>query len=361
MKKITVALGERSYDILISPGLLNACREDLHRIINEKKCGIVTDSNVKAYYGVNTEKIICGAGADTTVFSFEAGEERKTLDTVGNICRTLSQARLDRSSFVIALGGGVVGDLAGFAAAIYMRGIDFIQIPTTLLAMVDSSVGGKTGADLPEGKNLIGAFWQPRLVIIDPETLKTLPEKEVRCGLAEVVKYGVIMDDELFCDLENNVSSLKSLNLEYYTGIIARCCQLKAQIVTADERENGVRGILNYGHTFGHALELVSNFALAHGEAIAIGMNIAAELAFSAGLIDYVTVTRQRNLLSALQLPCRVPAGMDIEEIYRGMMQDKKKVGSAIKFVVPRRIGLAEINSSFDKTAIINAIGKCHD
>ncbi len=361
MKKITVALGERSYDILIAPGMLNACHEDLHRIINGKKCGIVTDSNVKAYYGVNTEKIICAAGADTSVFTFEAGEERKTIDTIGNICRTLSQARLDRSSFVIALGGGVVGDLAGFAAAIYMRGIDFIQIPTTLLAMVDSSVGGKTGADLPEGKNLIGAFWQPRLVIIDPETLRTLPEKEVRCGLAEVVKYGVIMDEELFCDLENNVSSLKSLNLEYYTGIIARCCQLKAQIVTADERENGLRGILNYGHTFGHALELVSNFAIAHGEAIAIGMNIAAELAFSAGLTDSVTVTRQRNLLSALQLPCRIPANMDIEEIYCGMMQDKKKVGSTVKLVIPRRIGLAEINSSFDKTAILNAIGKCHD
>ncbi len=361
MITIPVALSERSYNIIIKPGILEQCPDILGQFISHKKCGIVTDSNVAAIYGNTTKKLLNAAAAETDLFTFKAGEEQKTLNTVSDICCTFSQAQFDRSSYIIALGGGVVGDLAGFAAAIYMRGINFIQIPTTLLAMVDSSVGGKTGADLPQGKNLIGAFWQPKLVIIDPRTLQTLPVKEIRCGLAEIVKYGVIMDNVLFSDLENNIAKLNSLDIEYFTKIIARCCQLKADVVAGDERESGRRGILNYGHTFGHAIELVSNFTIAHGEAIAIGMNIAAELALANKLIDAADVQRQRNLFNALQLPCHIPGNMDIEAIYQAMMRDKKKVGAAIKFVIPRQIGNVEISSSFDKINVVNAMEKCHD
>jgi 3-dehydroquinate synthase len=247
--------------------------------------------------------------------------------------------------------------MAGFSAAVYMRGIEFVQIPTTLLAMVDSSVGGKTGVDLPEGKNLMGAFWQPKLVLIDPEVLKSLPEKEIRCGLAEVIKYGVIMDAELFADLEKNVDKLKSLDMEYYTGIVARCCELKAEVVRQDEREGGLRAILNYGHTFGHAVEMLSDFTISHGEAVAMGMVMAAELAVITGRISREDAERQNRLLTALGLPTRVPAGFESEKIYSAMQKDKKKVGSMLKLVLPDEIGKVSIVGDSEINDILKAIG----
>jgi 3-dehydroquinate synthase len=357
--KLPVRLGERSYDIIIGQGILGAAAEYLAPFVKGRKCLLLTDSNVGPIYAKKTSEMLADAGAEAFIFSFPAGEEHKTLETVGNICSHAVKCGLDRSSLIVALGGGVCGDIAGFASSIYMRGINFIQIPTTLLAAVDSSVGGKTGADLPEGKNLIGAFWQPKLVLMDPEALTTLPAKEIRCGLAEVVKYGIIMDAPLFAELEQNTDKLNAVNLQFYIEIIARCCELKAQVVAADERENGLRAILNYGHTFGHAVELVSNFAIAHGEGVSIGMNMAAELAVQAGLLSQAAAARQRELLKKFALPCSLSPGSDPEKIYAGMLKDKKKTGSRLNLVIPLDIGKVEIKSGFEPAAIINAIRCC--
>ena len=357
--KIPVGLGERSYDIITGQGILCNASEYLEPFVKGRKCLLLTDSNVGPLYAEKVAEMLIAAGAEAFTFPFQAGEENKTLETVGGICSHAVKCGLDRSSLIIALGGGVCGDIAGFAAAIYMRGINFIQIPTTLLAAVDSSVGGKTGADLPEGKNLIGAFWQPKLVLMDPEVFTTLPLKEIRCGLAEVVKYGVIMDAPLFAKLEENTDKLNAVDLEFYTEIIARCCELKAKVVAADEREGGLRAILNYGHTFGHAVELVSNFTLAHGEGVAIGMNMAAELAVQAGLLDRTVAVRQRILLEKIALPCTLPTGIDPEQIYTGMLKDKKKVGSRLNLIIPLDIGKVEIKSGFEPADIIKAIRCC--
>ena len=357
--KITVGLKERSYDIITGQGILGSAAEYLEPFVKGRKCLLLTDSNVGRIYAEKVSGMLAAAGAEAFTFTFPAGEENKTLETVGSICSHAVKCGLDRSSLIVALGGGVCGDIAGFAAAIYMRGINFTQIPTTLLAAVDSSVGGKTGADLPEGKNLIGAFWQPKLVLVDPEVFHTLPVKEVRCGLAEVVKYGVIMDAALFAKLEQNTDKLNAVDLQFYAGIIARCCELKAQVVAADEREGGLRAILNYGHTFGHAVELVSNFAIAHGEGVSIGMNMAAELAVQAGLLDLAAAVRQRNLLKKLALPRSLPPGGDPEKIYAGMLKDKKKVGSRLNLIIPLEIGKVEIRSGFEPADIIKAIRCC--
>ena len=358
--KIPVGLGERSYDIFVG-GVLDSAAMYLAPLVNGRKCLLLTDSNVGPVYAGEVFKMLADAGAETFIHTFPAGEANKTLETVGAICSHAVKCGLDRSSLIVALGGGVCGDIAGFVASIYMRGINFIQIPTTLLAAVDSSVGGKTGVDIPEGKNLIGAFWQPKLVLIDPAMLSTLPSKEIRCGLAEVVKYGVILDPELFAKLEQNIQKLNAPDLQFYPEIIARCCELKAQVVAADERESGLRGILNYGHTFGHAVELNSNFTVAHGEGVAIGMNMAAELAVQSGLLDRAAADRQRELLEKLSLPCRLHSGGDPEKIYAGMLKDKKKVGSRLNMVIPLAIGKVEIKSGFEPAAIIKAIRCCCD
>lgn len=359
--KIPVGLGERSYDIITGQGILGNAAEYLGPFVKGHKCLLLTDSNVGPIFAKKVSEMLAAAGAETFLLSFPAGEEHKTLETVGSICSHAVKCGLDRSSLIVALGGGVCGDIAGFVAAIYMRGINFIQIPTTLLAAVDSSVGGKTGVDMPAGKNLIGAFWQPKLVLMDPEVFTTLPAKEIRCGLAEVVKYGVIMDAQLFAELEQNTDKLNAVNLPFYTEIIARCCELKAQVVAADERESGLRAILNYGHTFGHAVELVSNFTLAHGEGVAIGMNMAMELAVQTGLIDRAVAVRQRKLLEKLALPCNLSTSVNPEEIYAGMLKDKKKVGSRLNLVIPLQIGKVVIKSGFEPDAIIKAIRCCHE
>jgi len=357
--KIPVGLGERSYHIITGQGILGNAIEYLAPFVSGRKCLLLTDSNVGPIYAKKVSEMLAEAGAEAFIFTFPAGEEHKTLETVGGICSYAVKCGLDRSSLIVALGGGVCGDIAGFAAAIYMRGINFIQIPTTLLAAVDSSVGGKTGADLPEGKNLIGAFWQPKLVLMDPEALTTLPFKEIRCGLAEVVKYGVIMDAPLFAKLEQNTDKLNGVDLHFYTEIIAECCKLKAQVVAADEREGGLRAILNYGHTFGHAVELASNFTIAHGEGVSIGMSMVAELAVQAGLLGRDVAARQRKLLEKLALPCKLAPGGDPEKIYAGMLKDKKKVGSRLNLVMPLEIGKVEIKSGFEPADIINAIRCC--
>ncbi|MFA7231554.1 MAG: 3-dehydroquinate synthase [Victivallaceae bacterium] len=359
--KIPVNLGERSYDIIIGSGLINNSESYLESFAGEKKCLTVTDSNVGPLYERHLRKILIATGADNSDFIFPAGEENKTMDTITAICRQCVLRGLDRKSLIIALGGGVCGDMAGFSAAVYMRGIDFIQIPTTLLAAVDSSVGGKTGVDLPEGKNLVGAFWQPKLVLMDTTVLNTLPEKEIRCGLAEVVKYGVIMDKDFFAKLENNVDRIKALDLEFYAEIIARCCELKAQVVTEDEHENGIRAILNYGHTFGHAVELLSDFKMSHGEAVAVGMNMAMKLSALTGMVSESEAARQKELLLRLGLPCSVPASYKPDEILAAMGRDKKKVGSKLKLVLPVSIGEVKVTNDISHELILQAIRCCCD
>mgnify|MGYP001393643899 CR=1 FL=1 len=316
MHKIKVNLKERSYDIIVGKGTLKDC-PSLKAAVSGRRCLVITDSNVGSLYGQPVLASLRKAGAEASMVSFKAGESSKNIDTYGKLLRQACRAGLDRSSVIVALGGGVVGDVAGFVAASYMRGISFVQIPTTLLAMVDSSVGGKTGFDLPEGKNLVGAFWQPSLVVIDTDTLGTLPKREVRCGLAEVVKYGVIMDEKFFSFLEKNMKSISSMDHKTFEKIISRCCELKAKVVCADEREtSGLRAILNYGHTFGHAVETVTGYGkYAHGEAVAIGMCMAATLSIACNKFPPESEARQKSLLEAVGLPTAAAGKINPVEI----------------------------------------------
>ena len=291
------------------------------------------------------------------------GEQYKTFAAVESICRKAAQLHLTRKDLFIALGGGVTGDLTGFASAIYMRGVRFIQIPTTLLAMVDASVGGKTAADLPEGNNLIGAFHQPDAVLIDPAFLRTLSFADLTGGMAEVVKTAVILDSQLFDSLESagEDAVLAPDFDDFYPGIIRRCCQLKAQVVESDEKENGLRAILNYGHTFGHAVEQKSNFTIPHGAAVAIGMNTAGTLAAELGMWSASEAVRQRKLLQLFHLPVTVPAPFEVAELLEIMRTDKKNDASGIRLVLPEKIGSAGTVSGIPEEMMLKAWEKCHD
>ena len=350
MTKVRMELGKRSYDIVIRPGVLDSMNLEMRK---GRKCLVVADGNVAALYLDKVMGRLRECGADPIPHIIEPGEKNKTLETVGGICRAAAQAGLERKSLIVGLGGGVTGDLAGFAAAIYMRGIGFCQVPTSLLAMVDSSVGGKTGADLPEGKNLIGAFYQPEMVIIDPEVLKTLPVFEKRNGLAEIIKYGVIMDYALFTELEKS-------KVEVTPDIITHCCRLKAEVVSEDETEQGRRAILNYGHTFGHAIELLSEFKLSHGEGVAIGMGMAAAMSVRNGLWSKEEEKRQNDLLLAAGLPFRI-SGFKAKDILAAMHHDKKKAHGKLTLVLPVEIGKVELFNEFSDEAILEAIRSCCD
>ena len=363
MKKIRVNLADRSYNILIANNLFSDLAVSSEQFIKDKKVFVVTDSNVNPLYGKIIREALAKHAATVDFAEFPAGEPSKNLKTMEMLYTKAVECGLNRSSVIVALGGGVVGDIAGFLAATYMRGIKFIQIPTTLLAMVDSSVGGKTGVDLPSGKNLVGAFWQPEAVFIDPETLKTLPDREIRCGLAEVVKYGVIMDGEFFRYLEDHTSVLNRLDPVIMEEVIARCCALKAEVVEADEKEeSGRRAILNYGHTFAHAIEVVLGYEnINHGEAVAVGMCMAASLAVADSMLDDAAELRQENLLRALKLPCSA-AGVKPSEIYAAMHKDKKNENGRIRFVLPSSIGdVSLVEDDFPKAEIMQAVRNCCD
>lgn len=362
MKKIDVNLGDRSYGIVIMPGLIDDLANKISKLAAKRNILIITDDNVKKLYGDKVLKKVSSVALKATIASIPPGEASKTLTTVQKLYAAAINAELDRSSVIIALGGGVVGDIAGFVAATYMRGIDLIQIPTSLLAMVDSSVGGKTGVDLPEGKNLIGAFWQPKEVLIDPKTLKSLPEREIRCGLAEVVKYGMIFDEKFFTTLENKAKELNSLDFDTFSEVIARCCQLKAEIVEKDECEiSGLRAVLNYGHTFAHAIEVATDYTkLNHGEAVSIGMCMAASLAVDDARLDDAAELRQENLLRKLHLPCSIE-GVKPAQIFAAMSKDKKNIAGKLRFVLPDTIGEATLAENIEKELILEAIGNCCD
>jgi len=336
---VPVTLGERSYDIVLHPGVLATVGDRLSALTTSPKIGVVTDRNVASRYLHGTLRSLCKAGYDPTPIVLPQGERTKTLGTIAKILDALVKHKFERQSLLLALGGGVIGDLTGFAAAIYQRGISFVQVPTTLVAQVDSSVGGKTGVDHPLGKNLIGAFYQPRAVFIDPLTLRTLPRREWIAGLAEVIKYGIIADEEFFAFLEREIPSLLKLDQEPVIHAIKRSCEIKAQVVAADERESDRRRILNYGHTIGHALESLAGYrGLIHGEAVGIGLVDEAELACDMGLCGPEVVERIRSLVQRAGLSDQISRA-SFTSLWGAMQHDKKVVGGRVIGVWPVRIG----------------------
>ncbi len=358
--KVEVELGDRSYGINIGAGLLDGAAKLLAPYVRKRKCLLVSDGKVYGLYADRLVDALLKAGAVVYASVFPAGEGSKNLQVMERLYRKAAGAGLDRDSFIIALGGGVPGDMAGFLAASYMRGIGFIQVPTSLLAMVDSSVGGKTGLDLPEGKNLVGAFWQPKTVLMDTALLDTLPPRELRCGLAEIVKTAVILDGELFDFLEEKGSEILEGKAAPTVKAVARCCELKASVVMADEREGSLRAILNYGHTFGHAIETVSGYeGIAHGEGVAIGMCMAADLARRMRLFSKAEAERQERLIESLGLPTRV-AGLDPGAILDAMSKDKKTRGDKLNFVLPTRLGEAKLFKDVPKAEVLKTVrGRC--
>ena len=332
-------MGRHGYDVRVQPGGLNS----LGAMLKARNLGgpvaVVSDSNVAALHGERALKSLRDAGYSAELVIFPAGEQNKTLETVAGFWQSFLSLGMDRKSTVVALGGGVTGDLAGYAAASYLRGVDWVGVPTTILAMADSSLGGKTGFDLPQGKNLIGAFHPPQLVLADPETLSTLPERELRSGLGEVVKAGLIADKGLFEICSQGWKKVESRLDE----VVRRSMSVKIEVIEADPYEKGFRAALNLGHTIGHAIELASGFELFHGEAIAIGMVIAAQMAEKRGVARSGLTDEIRGTLTGLGLPVDVPAGMNPESIIKAVGVDKKKASGKIKFVLPVRPGLVQV------------------
>jgi 3-dehydroquinate synthase len=334
-------LGNRSYQIKIGMGLLDRLGAECAALGLGRRCVIISDRNVAPRFGAAASKTLRQAGFECELLTVPAGETAKALKTVRACYDQLAALRLERKSFVLALGGGVVGDLAGFVAATYLRGIGFVQAPTTLLAQVDSSVGGKVGVNLKAGKNLVGAFYQPRLVLCGLETLASLPEREFRAGLAEVIKYGVICDARFFRRLERDLPALIRREPGTLAAVVARCCQIKAEVVGQDETESGLRAILNFGHTVGHALEAISHYGkYLHGEAIAIGMAAAARLSARQLGLPETEAARIENLLKRAGLPTGVSlTSRQREKLLSAMRLDKKVSGGEVKFVLARRLG----------------------
>ncbi|MBP8773015.1 MAG: 3-dehydroquinate synthase [Aeromonadaceae bacterium] len=350
MERLNVELADRSYPISIGSGLL-AQRDLFTQAIRGRRVMIVTNETVAPLYLQRLQQTLDGYQLDACVLP--DGEAYKTLDSFGQIMTALLEGGHGRDTTIVALGGGVIGDLAGFAAASYQRGVAFIQIPTTLLSQVDSSVGGKTGVNHPLGKNMIGAFYQPKAVIIDTDCLATLPRRELSAGLAEVIKYGIIWDAEFFAWLERNIAGLLALDASLLIQAILRCCSIKADVVSQDETETGVRALLNLGHTFGHAIESEQGYGnWLHGEAVAAGTMLAARTALQLGLLNQAQVMRIRTLLAAAELPLSAPADMDFPVFMRHMMRDKKVLAGKLRLILPTNIGQADLFSDVSETVL---------
>lgn len=340
---IRVNLAERSYDIEIGSGNLQRFGAFVADRGRTTHAVVITDENVQEPYAMRATESLVREGIDVDLIAVPPGEMSKSTETAIDLWQGILELGADRKTTVVAVGGGVVGDLAGFVAATFARGLRFFQVPTSLLAMVDSSVGGKVGINLPAAKNMVGAFHQPSGVLIDTASLATLPVNEYRSGLAEVVKYGVILDADFFAYLESHAAEIDARQEDVLMQIIARCCQLKADVVQHDEREEtGLRAILNYGHTFGHAFESLAGYGkLMHGEGVAIGMCCAARLAHRLGRVDLKFIERQQKLLERFGLPTTVP-NFDRDKIIEAMQHDKKVQYGNLKFVLPNRLGHVE-------------------
>jgi len=347
VRDVRVKLGDRSYTVRVGPGLLDGCGQAIADLATGSTVVLVTNPTVAALYLEPVVRSLAAAGvASPVVVEIDDGERFKNLATVESIYDRALDAGIDRSALVVALGGGVVGDVAGFAAATLLRGLRLVMLPTTLLAQVDSSVGGKTGVNRAHGKNLVGAFFQPSLVISDPCTLTTLPEREYRAGLAEVVKYGVILDDELFATLERESEAVVRRDAKLMADVVARCAEIKAGVVERDETEGDLRRILNFGHTVGHAVEKVTDYRrYLHGEAVALGMISATRVSRGLGACDDSVEQRLVSLLTRLGLEVGLPADLDRDELAAAVKFDKKSEGDQIAFIVCESIGRCRVQN----------------
>jgi 3-dehydroquinate synthase len=345
--RVPVTLGSRSYRIVVGAGLLKQLGALCGELLLSRRTMIVTNPIVGRLYGTTVATSLRRAGFQVAITEVPAGERAKSLRHAAGLYRAFMRNRMDRRSAVVALGGGVIGDLAGYAAATFLRGLPLIQVPTTLLAQVDSSVGGKVAVNLSEGKNLVGAFYQPSLVVADVRTMKSLPPRQMRAGLAEVVKYGMIADRELFEYVEAHLDSILRAEEEPLTHLVTRSCAIKAQVVEQDEREEGMRAILNFGHTVGHALETTAGYRrLLHGEAIAIGMVVATMLSVNRGLCEQEELDRLRRLLARIGLP--IMASADTKTLLHTIGYDKKMRNQMIYFVLTKGIGHATLAAMSD-------------
>ncbi len=341
MAILNLELGERSYPIYIDSGLISKT-DLLSTHIRAKRVCIVTNDIVAPLYLDSLKAKLADFTVDEVILP--DGEAEKNLANFEVIMSHLLKNEHGRDTTLIALGGGVIGDITGFAAACYQRGIDFIQIPTTLLSQVDSSVGGKTAVNHPLGKNMVGAFYQPKAVFIDIDSLKTLPMREFNAGMAEVIKYGILGDEAFFIWLEDNISAIKAGDEDVLAQMIEKCCQCKADIVASDEKESGVRALLNLGHTFGHAIEAEQGYGKwLHGEAVATGMVLAAKLAVAMNLLEVSELRRIEGIIAAFDLPIIAPQDMGFAEFIRHMRRDKKNIAGKLRFIIPTAIGQSEI------------------
>ena len=332
---------EASYDILIGPGLVHQLDRILKQYCPAAAYALITDSHVAKLYGEAIAKQVSGVGCQVELLTFPAGEWNKTRETWGSLSDRMLAVQLGRDCAVIALGGGVVNDVGGFVAATYLRGVPLVQVPTTLLAMIDSSIGGKTGVDVPAGKNLLGAFHQPRVVIVDPELLASLSSVQLAAGLAEAVKHGAIADAEYFAFLESEYAAIFAKHAPALERVVRRSVEIKAAVVAQDEREKGKRAILNFGHTVGHAIEATSQYEVLHGEAVAIGMVYEGRLAETLGIAASGTAQRIRSVLERLHLPVERPDASQVDDLIAAMRADKKVRAGEIRLALPRAIGRA--------------------
>ena len=357
MRKIKVRLGNNSYEVCVGSGLLTKTGQQLKGIGFSDKLVIITDSTVKKLYGNTLRRNLTSDGFQVITLEIPEGEEQKSLGTASRLYDELADCHAERTTPILALGGGVTGDLAGFVAATYLRGMPLIQIPTTLLAQVDSSIGGKVAVDQGQLKNKIGAFYQPKLVITDITTLSTLSSRALVNGLAEVIKYGVIWDKEFFTYLERNLDRIKSLEESLLEETVFRSAQTKAKVVEKDEKDTGLRNILNYGHTIGHAIESVSDFRIWHGEAVALGMLAAGKISVKLGVLDKDELARLRNLIQRADLPMKIPK-LEVDKIIQAMRHDKKILKGKVRFILPKSIGNVfitdEVSPSLVKEVLVS-------
>jgi len=349
MNTLTVDLGSRSYKIFIEEQLLDKAGSSIDSLLATRRAAIITNTTIAPLYAGRLATALTASGFETSIIELPDGEQFKTLDRIHGMYSEMLAAGLDRQSVLIALGGGVVGDMTGFAAATFMRGIDFIQIPTTLLAQVDSSVGGKTGVNLTEGKNLIGSFHQPRIVLIDPQVLTTLDIRELQSGTSEVIKTAIIRDASFFEFLEQNIQGIATCDMAVLQHIIATCCRTKAAIISEDETEQGIRAFLNFGHTIGHAIETLTRYeTYTHGEAVAIGMAAISHLSSKLGFCSLNDANRIVALIQRAGLPTTLPS-FSPEDYCAAILKDKKKTADIIKIVFLKQIGevfLREISAA---------------
>ena len=356
MKKIFVDLGKDSYNIIVDKGLLNKVGTHISKVVSPRKAIVVTDNIVGPLYGKIVLDSLSECEFDVKLVSLALGEEQKSLAKAEELYEHLFDHEMDRKSLLVALGGGVLGDLAGFVAATFMRGIPFVQVPTTLLAQVDSSVGGKVAVNHPRGKNMIGCFYQPKAVFIDTDTLRTLPKSEITAGMVEVMKYGMIKEPAFFEYVDKHLSTILDLDSDALEEIVYNSCKTKARVVELDETEQGIRAILNYGHTIGHALEALTLYKkYRHGDAVAMGMIYVSKIAKEMGLADDTVLKRQESLFLKLGLSLK-DTKLDPHDILSKLYQDKKTIAGKLRFVLPTRIGNVIIDDSVSEQTILNAL-----